>query len=838
MRRVIILLTLSALALMSASGAWGAVTGAASGRATEAETGAPLAGVNVVLVGTELTTVTDRSGGFTITNIPPGSYTVSFSLVGYRETRVTGVSVTQDHTVPVEATLEKAVIEVKGAEAKVTAARIAPRTDQTASVYTVTARDEEVTLSQPNDRYQFPGLVFSQPGAVPDSTFYPHIRGGRANQVGYFLDGIPITEPNTNVFATNIVSIGLDRLEYFSGGYPASYGGYVGGIVNEVVKRGDQVEGGGFDVSAGIPYGMSQFILDRGESDGRLNWYLGANTWGSRFNENLFTSEAPTSNDLMAKVIYRLDRRNSLTLLSSHGYARYLFPFEHTRTFDPGSGQWIDTSLGTDFARQGHEVDALTLNHTLSPEAYWTLRFFRVGHFLHLDLGSDLNGVWQQREENMRGAQLDYQQQLGRHQVSSGMWQIESENRLHATLDYADPDLGLLDYQSNNDTSNLQWYLQDLWKASDRLTCNLGMRYDRMKYQRPLYGALKLEEWSPRAGLTYAVSSRLLLRGSTGRYVQFPPASRSGTAFATGDPNDPLNPPSWYLMQQGASPVLPQLDRSHEAGMEAKIGSSTLATATYFWRRSRQVLQLWGGASDSLGDFDPDSPFYFASNGRASAHGMELKVDRRMSKSLRAWLSYTRLKARGTSAAENLYPFGYSFALRRDAEGLSQEFPLEWDQRDTVALALSYRKGRLTVNPWLVYGSGFPFGQSGIDLGSQDPQYGPRPDDPEVFDVPILHNGQLQPTDPNALRTGNNFTVSLNLSYQVEKDRGIYLDIFNIFNRRDVTSLVWYHPNTFAPIGYQDPTPDSANSGDEFYAYQPWTKTPPRFIAVGIKQGF
>ncbi|WP_420455835.1 TonB-dependent receptor [Rubrivirga sp.] len=57
--------------------------GRLAGTATEADTGTPLAGVNVVL-GTGRNAVTRPDGRFEISGIPPGTYTVRISSVGYR----------------------------------------------------------------------------------------------------------------------------------------------------------------------------------------------------------------------------------------------------------------------------------------------------------------------------------------------------------------------------------------------------------------------------------------------------------------------------------------------------------------------------------------------------------------------------------------------------------------------------------------------------------------------------------------------------------------------------------------------------------------------------------
>ena len=826
--------------------AWSAVTGVVSGTVVEVETGTALSGANVTVVETGLSTVTDGRGRFVITNVPPGSHTVALSLIGYREAEVLDVVVVQGQVTSLEVALEPTVVEAVGAEATITAPRTSLRPDVTASVYVVTAADEQLTLSQPNDRYQFPGLVFAQPGVVPDNTFYPHIRGARSNQVGYFLDGIPITEPNANVFATNIVSIGLDRLELFTGGYPAEYGGFTGGIINQVVKRGDQMRGSLVDVGAGSPYDFGGLLLETGNVEERLNWYYGQYNWHSEFPENLFTSSAPTVSDHMTKVIYEAGARDSITLLASHGYARYLMPWERLFTFDPEIQEWIPVDPGDDYGRQGHDIAAFTLNHTVSPQSYWTLRLSRLSHFLQLELGDLDNVFWQHRNERMLTGQFDYEAQMGDHRMRAGVWQIDSDNNSQYAVM-----LFPAAFISNNDTLNTQAYVQDTWDLNDRLVLTLGGRFDRMEYDRPAAGELRLEETSERAGLTYRVSDAVLLRGSYGRYVEFPRANLLAYEVAGLDIG-------WSDLLAPDFPAKPQLDRGRDIGVEWKVDDSTLLNAMWFQRDSRQMTQRWQGVlhdeagewvvdgeenpipSDALEDFDPFAPVWFAGNGTGTTQGLEVKLDRKMSDHLRGWASYTYLDAQATSPRDNIYPYGYGFLDRTDPEGLAQEFPVDWNQKHTTALAFEYTSGKLTVNPWVMYGSGFPYGQSGLDAGGSDPAHIPNPDfDPDDAMSPeelVIPENYVNPDDPaqgfitpNSLETGKNLAVSLNLEYRIGPGRDAYFQIFNIFNRDDVTSYAIYHPQTGAVLGETE--------GDEV-SYVPFSRTPPRFFAFGIRQEF
>ena len=57
--------------------------GKISGIVTDSESGDPLVSASIVLEGTRLGTVSDDKGRYFILNVPPGSYTLRVSYVGY-----------------------------------------------------------------------------------------------------------------------------------------------------------------------------------------------------------------------------------------------------------------------------------------------------------------------------------------------------------------------------------------------------------------------------------------------------------------------------------------------------------------------------------------------------------------------------------------------------------------------------------------------------------------------------------------------------------------------------------------------------------------------------------
>ncbi len=852
----VVLITLCAAYLLAAGVAWGAVTGVITGTVTDAATTKPLSGANVYVISTDLSTVTEPDGSFTIVNVPPGPQCLTVSMIGYTELKVTDVVVTQGQQTPVKVCLQPALVVVPGSETVVTAPRVFLHTDLIAPAYVVTSQDAEISISaNSNDRHQFTQLVFTQPGVVPDNTFYPHIRGARANQVGYFLDGIPITEPDGNVFATNVVDIGLDRLELFTGSYPIEYGGFTGGIINEVIKRGDQECGGEVDLAAGSPSDFAGLTFEAGAVDRGTNWYVGDNVWHSNFNDNLFTSSAPIVQDVIAKVIVDPSDCNRLTFFVNQGYARYDFPFSRDMSFDPWSQQWVDVPEGPCTGRQGYDISSLGLNHTISPEAFWNLRFSRVGHFLDLDMGDDADNFWQQRNERMWIGQFDYQRQAGPHRLSAGLWRIDGDNNSRFSINTTqDSPFGLLDSISDNNTTNLQAYLGDKWQYNDRLLLALGVRHDGMNYHGPEVGDVGMSENTARGGATYTLSPRLLLRAAAGSFVGFPRADLVASGYvphASEDPDFADWGLTWDMAYFPSFPLRPELDREQEVGFEWKLSPDALLSTSYFQRQSDQMMQRWQGVtydengnpipSYNLQNFDPDAPVWYAANGRGTTRGLEVKLDRKLSEGTRYWISYTYMNVLATAADDNQYPYGYSFLNQTDPASLAQEYPVDWNQRHTAAAVYHRMLGKWSFDPWFLYGSGFPYGQSGLDLGGSDPAHVPNPNydpnDPNSGPAEyVIKQNYVDPNDPskgfikpNTLMTSPNYIISLNLGYCIGPNRQLYIQCYNLTNRSDVTSYVWYHPRTGGLLG--------SISGDTI-SYVPWSRTPPRTFTFGIKQAW
>lgn len=163
-------------------------TGKIAGRVVDAATGEPLPGVNVSVQGTTLGAATDLDGYYTILRVPPGTYSVVASMIGYKEVVQTNVVVSVDLTTTVNFQMEATV--VTGETVTVVAERPLVIKDLTSSSIKVASQEIE----------DIPGVlsvtdaVELMPGVIGEGEEI-HVRGGRSGEVVYYIDGIAVNDP-------------------------------------------------------------------------------------------------------------------------------------------------------------------------------------------------------------------------------------------------------------------------------------------------------------------------------------------------------------------------------------------------------------------------------------------------------------------------------------------------------------------------------------------------------------------------------------------------------------------------------------------------------------------
>ncbi|MDZ7373893.1 MAG: TonB-dependent receptor [candidate division KSB1 bacterium] len=206
-------------------------TGKIAGRVTDARTGEPLPGVNVILENTQMGAATDENGEYFIINVPPGTYSVVARMIGYVPKRYERVRVSVDLTTQLDFQLEPTVIEVE--KPVVVVAQRVIQKDLTSSEVSISSeRIEELPVRSVTE------LLDLQAGVVRDAAGELHIRGGRTNEIVYLVDGVQVINPLDRRSGITIDDQAIEELKVITGTFNAEYGQALSGVVNIVTKKG------------------------------------------------------------------------------------------------------------------------------------------------------------------------------------------------------------------------------------------------------------------------------------------------------------------------------------------------------------------------------------------------------------------------------------------------------------------------------------------------------------------------------------------------------------------------------------------------------------------------
>ncbi len=210
------------------------ITGKISGSVVDAESGGGLPGVNIVIDGTNLGAQTDFEGDYYITNVPPGEYEITSSMIGYQSITRTGVYVIVDHTVKVDFDLSTTVLE--GAEIVVVADRKIIVMDRSASELSVSGEDM-ASVPVVRDVKDYLDL---EAGFDDD-----RLRGGGFDQTALMVDGLSIIDNRSNEPIMMVNLSAIDQINVIKGGFNAEYGNIRSGLINVVTKDGSPDKYGG-----------------------------------------------------------------------------------------------------------------------------------------------------------------------------------------------------------------------------------------------------------------------------------------------------------------------------------------------------------------------------------------------------------------------------------------------------------------------------------------------------------------------------------------------------------------------------------------------------------------
>lgn len=203
-----------------------AQTGRLTGRVLDSRTGQGLPGASVVVVGTEKGAAADAHGFYIVLDLPVGRYDIEVAMVGYRSLALTDVLVESDRTTRQDFRLAETAVPVPGVVVR--AERPMVSKEVTAARFAV-QRDRIAWL--PGDRLS--QLLVFAPGVARTESSY-HVRGGRASEVDYLIDGVSVVDPLTGEFGIELARGVADEVVFMPGGFSAEYGRAMSGVINMI----------------------------------------------------------------------------------------------------------------------------------------------------------------------------------------------------------------------------------------------------------------------------------------------------------------------------------------------------------------------------------------------------------------------------------------------------------------------------------------------------------------------------------------------------------------------------------------------------------------------------
>jgi hypothetical protein len=200
------------------------------GRVTDRDSGEPLVGANVFVEGTNLGAACDINGDYIILSVRAGVYTLRISYVGYNQLTLSNVRVSSNITTTQDIRLTSSAIQVQAVE--IVAERPLVQRNTTNTVRLSTQEDiENLPIRGIQNILALQAGVVQQGGNL-------YVRGGRAGEVAYYVDGANATNPLSNTEMVSIIQEAVEELQLQSGGFTAEYGGSSSGIVRTNVRTG------------------------------------------------------------------------------------------------------------------------------------------------------------------------------------------------------------------------------------------------------------------------------------------------------------------------------------------------------------------------------------------------------------------------------------------------------------------------------------------------------------------------------------------------------------------------------------------------------------------------
>ena len=233
---IILFTVILAIWSVSSSLVWAGSTGKIKGIVLDKDSGEPIPGASVMIMGTSQGAVSDLDGKYFVALVPPGKYVLKATSLGYTHMEVDNVEVVTDITTEQDFEMIKAVADLNKV-IRVTAKGKGIDKYVISSQVTVSKEAIQAMPVQNVDQLlqQTAGVVTTNEGEII-------IRGGRAGEVAYIVDGVTISDPLGGAGPVNLglslTSGSIQEINIIKDGFDPEYGNALSGIIQITTQTG------------------------------------------------------------------------------------------------------------------------------------------------------------------------------------------------------------------------------------------------------------------------------------------------------------------------------------------------------------------------------------------------------------------------------------------------------------------------------------------------------------------------------------------------------------------------------------------------------------------------
>lgn len=411
--------------------------------------------------------------------------------------------------------------------------------DTGANAYAVTAQD--ISDSPGGEHTPLTEVLAQMPGVAIDQNQQIHIRNTEGPQFQYQINGVLVPlDINTNpAFLSMINPMFIQQVNLLDGVLPARYSYATGGVVDIRTKDGCEQSGGNLSVTAG-QLDTVQPSAQYAGCVGALSAYISAIYDQGN---SAFSSATPGPNpihdrtrqgQLLGFFSYALNSGTTVSVLLSAAASDNQLPnvgnlmpqYTLAGLTNIPSSAAINSDLNfTD------ELAVISLSSTPTDQLAYQLAYsehsisqrFRpdqAGELIYQGVASTANHA--DRDHTLEG---DFTYTLGAHTLGAGFYAGDygvrvSDYSLVFPVDATGAQSSNVPVAVNNSdhASNVVAgvYVSDLWKLTDRLSANTGLRWDRLS------GFSRGEQLDPTLNLIFQASTHTTWHAGFARYMQVP----------------------------------------------------------------------------------------------------------------------------------------------------------------------------------------------------------------------------------------------------------------------------------------------------------------------------